>query len=355
MYTSVWFLPKDRNWTLEELNREQVKLLIPSLVYTSLLMVIGITGNLSVLFIYFFKFKPSNHRCFILTLGIFDTIMCTTGMPFLIVDMVYPFMFYNILACRILRFMNYYISLVSINVLFLISLERYRKICQPLKPQLSVSLAKKCILTIVIVIGPIMSIPAFKMYGHNTVDTGVNNIKGVQCFSDDSVKDTLFPAIYNLILMFVCCVYGVGMGICYILIARKRLSNTKARHASKANLLKTSPPSSTNNSDVTFNATSGITEVNGNHVTLILGDTTPPTKDTCTQTDSADNNKQELLESNKHFHMNRKKIDAKTLFIKRCETTSAKMCDWRERRTIRITKILFLITMIYALEIVKYR
>ena len=351
MYTPLWFLPNDRNWTLEELNGEQVKLQIPSLVCTSLLMVVGITGNLSVLFIFVFKFKPSNHRCFILTLGIFDTIMCTTGMPFLIVDMVYPFMFTNILACKILRFMNYYISLVSINVLFLISLERYRKICQPLKSQLSVPLAKKCILIIVFVIGPAMSIPALIMYGHSTIDTGFNHIKGVQCFTDDSVKHTLFPAMYNLVLLFICSGYAIGMGICYIQIIRKRLKTTKTRQrTSKAVLLRT-PPSSTNNSDVTFNATSCLTEVNGNHVTFVLGDITPPTTDTSTQTDSADIIKQDTNETSRHVRSHRKKIDAKTLFIKRCETTSAKMCDWHERRTNRITKILLLITMTFALSV----
>ena len=351
MYTPLWYLPNDRNWTLEELNGEQRKLQIPSMVCTSLLMIIGVTGNLSVLFIFFFKFKPSNHRCFMLTLGIFDTVMCTAGMPFLIVDMVYPFMFTNILACKMLRFMNYYISLVSINVLFLIALERFRKICQPLKPQLPVSLAKKFILIIVIVIGPVLSIPAFKMYGRNTVDTGVNHIKGVQCFTDDSVKYTLFPAVYNLILLFVCCGYATGMGICYIQIIRKRLKTIKSRQKTSKNVLLETLPSSTNNSDVTINATSGLTEVNGNHVTFTLGDTTPPTTDTSTQTNSTDANKQDLNESNKHLRMHRKKIDAKTLFIKRCETTSAKMCNWHERRTNRITKILLLITMIFALSV----
>lgn len=354
MYTSLWYLPQDKNWTLEQLNNEQVKLLIPSIAYTAFLMFIGVLGNISVLFIYFFKFKSSNHRCFILTLGIFDTIMCTVGMPFLIADMIYPFMFYNIWACKILRFMNYYLSLVSINVLFLIAMERYRKICQPLKKQLHVNLAKKCILAIVFIIGPIMSMPAFKMYGHNTVDTGVNHIKGVQCFSDDSVRYTLFPVIYNLSLLFICGIYGTGMGLCYIQIARQRLSNVRARqrHASKAKLLRSSPTtSSTNNSDVTFNATSCATNDSAAlNVNFTLGDDSAACElNTSSSVSSAD--KKDIREMKKPLHMSKSRNDTRKHFIKRCETTSANLSDWRERKTIRITKILFVITMVYTLSV----
>ena len=356
MYTSLSFLPQDRNWTLEELNREQVNLLIPSLVYTSFLMIIGVIGNVSVLFIYSRKFKSSNHRCFILTLGIFDTIMCIVGMPFLIVDMMYPLMFYNIQACKVLRFLNYYLSLVSINTLFLIALERYRKICQPLKRQLNVTSARTCILVIVFVIGPIMSIPSLFIYGHNTMDTGVNHIQGVQCFTDDSVKNTLFPVVYNVILLFICSVYAMGIGLCYIQIARQRLGRAR-QHASKAALLKTTPPtSSTNNSDVTFNMSTTLgdaqscPDVKGN-VHFTLGDES--SREAESNTSSCDPNGN--IEDNKEVrtplngHCRRK--DTKVHFIKRCETASAKIRDWRERKTNRITKILFIITMVFTLSV----
>ena len=352
MYTSLSFLPQDRNWTLEQLNNEQVKLLIPTLVYTSFLMIIGVIGNISVLFIYSFRFKSSNHRCFILTLGIFDTVMCTVGMPFLIVDMIYPFMFYNTLACRLLRFMNYYISLVSINTLFLIAVERYRKICQPLKTQLNVSNAKKCILVIVFVIGPVMSTPAFIMYGHSTIDTGVNHIKGVQCFTDDSVRDTLFPVLYNVILLFICSMYAVGIALCYIQIARERLKRVK-QHASKAKLLKMSPPtSSTNNSDVTFNVTTTQGDATVNNVNFTLGeDSSREVEESNTSSSDPSGAQADHREVRKPLHINSRKKETKIRFIKRCETASAKLRDWRERKTNRITKILFIITMVFTLSV----
>ena len=188
MYTQVRYLPLTHNWTLRQVNYEQVKILIPSIIFSVMLMVMGVLGNSLVIYVYWKRFKSSTHRCFILTLAVCDVITSSIGMPFLIVDMLYPYMFTNVLACRTFRFVNYLTSCISICTLFLIAIERYRKICRPLEGQITISQSKQWIPCFACMFGTAMALPSIFMYGHSTIYTGVNDIYDVQCFTDDSVK-----------------------------------------------------------------------------------------------------------------------------------------------------------------------
>jgi hypothetical protein len=58
-----------------------------------MLMIIGVIGNTIVLYVYKFRFRRSTSRIFILSLAVFDLITCLLGMPFHIMDMLYPYMF----------------------------------------------------------------------------------------------------------------------------------------------------------------------------------------------------------------------------------------------------------------------
>jgi hypothetical protein len=50
---------------LQDLNYEEAKQYIGGVVFVSIIMIIGIIGNLHVLYVYSFRMKPSNHRIFI--------------------------------------------------------------------------------------------------------------------------------------------------------------------------------------------------------------------------------------------------------------------------------------------------
>ena len=110
--------------TIEELNIEEAKQYIGGVVFVSILMVMGIIGNVHVIFVYAFKMKPSNHRIFILVLAVLDLITCSIGMPFIIVDLRNPLTFTMVSACKVLRFINYFICTSSALVLLVIAIER---------------------------------------------------------------------------------------------------------------------------------------------------------------------------------------------------------------------------------------
>ena len=111
--------------TIEELNIEEAKQYIVGVVFVTIMMVMGIIGNVHVIFVYAFRMKPSNHRIFILVLAVLDLIVCSIAMPFSIVDLWNPLTFTMVSACKVLRFINYFICSSSALVLLVISVERW--------------------------------------------------------------------------------------------------------------------------------------------------------------------------------------------------------------------------------------
>lgn len=209
---------------LEELNTEEAKQYIGGVVFVTLIMIVGIVGNAHVLYVYSFRMKPSNHRLFILTLAVLDTITCLIGMPFIIVDLRNPLTFTMVSACKVLRFVNYFICASSALLLTVIAVDRYRKICVPLGKQISRGLAKGLIL-VCLGVALVLSWPAPVLYGHGSVNTTNPNITGVRCYTQDIFKDTKYQAYFNAVLILV--VFGV-LGILVVLYSL--IGRTISRH-----------------------------------------------------------------------------------------------------------------------------
>ncbi|XP_063422829.1 growth hormone secretagogue receptor type 1-like [Mytilus trossulus] len=204
---------------LEELNYEEAKQYVGGVIFVTIIMIIGLIGNLHVLFVYTFRMKPSNHRIFILSLAVLDMITCIVGMPFIIVDLRNPLTFTMVSACKVLRFVNYFICISSALILTVIAIDRYRKICVPLGRQISRRIAKVLIL-VCLGTSMVLSWPAPVLYGHSSINTTNPNITGVRCFTEDQFKTTKFQAYFNAVLILV--VFGVFgiLLVMYSLIGR---------------------------------------------------------------------------------------------------------------------------------------
>ncbi|XP_063422830.1 growth hormone secretagogue receptor type 1-like [Mytilus trossulus] len=209
----------NKGMLLEELNHEEEKQYVGGVIFVSIIMIIGIIGNLHVFFVYTFRIKPSNHRIFILSLAVLDMITCIVGMPFIIVDLRNPLTFTMVSACKVLRFVNYFICISSALILTVIAIDRYRKICVPLGKQISRRIAKVLIL-FCLGTSMVLSWPAPVLYGHSSVNTTNPNITGVRCFTEDQFNNTKFQAYFNAVLiLLVFVVFGILL-VLYSLIGR---------------------------------------------------------------------------------------------------------------------------------------
>ncbi|KAL3890741.1 hypothetical protein ACJMK2_003019 [Sinanodonta woodiana] len=239
MFTPLKDLPGGKNLTLDELNERQVQLLIPVIIFISIAVVVGTVGNALVLYvnIFFLKLRNSTHRYFIIFLALADITFCMIVDPFVIGVLIHPYKFTNIIACKSFGAFTYFDAGVSVLVLFLIALDRYRRIFRPYGNQLSIKNINS-ILEIIVFISFIFSIPSFIIYGKNTVQTGIANITGISCFPDDIYINNMFPFSYNMFLHSVFIILTVSMCLFYILVwrqVRKHTHSTKVLNLSFTN------------------------------------------------------------------------------------------------------------------------
>lgn len=223
MYSLLTDIDTNRSWTLDDLSKLKAKELVPSLVYLALLMVVGVIGNAFVLIIYYFRFGPSTHRCFILVLAFYDFFACIVGAPWTIAESFYAYSYFDEVSCKIFRFILYYTCIASSLTLVLIAFERFRKICTPLKSQFSVKMAKKALFIVAGIISSLSACPAFVFYGNATIETGLNGTTGIRCFIMDTYEHELsdWPLAFNVYLLLLAFASTVSMSICYIGIARQ--------------------------------------------------------------------------------------------------------------------------------------
>ena len=134
------------NGHLEVLNDENVYLMIPVIVYIAVLMVTGSIGNILVCVYYGCKTRFNTNSLFIISLAVFDLIVCMFTMPIEIVNMRFFYKFVNGVVCKSARLFNHFAANGSATVLLVIAIDRYRRICRPLRPQLEMKQAKIAVL-----------------------------------------------------------------------------------------------------------------------------------------------------------------------------------------------------------------
>lgn len=223
-YNAADFGNLSKDAILEIINNREAELLMPIIGFLSILLLTGICVNTIVIYIYKFKFKRSNPRSFILCLAILDMVTCCVGMPYHIVDMLYPYMFYEVVACKILTFFLTFTSLASTLVLVLIATERFLKICKPLEHQIS-DKGSKIACWIVVAVALLLAWPNAVVNGKSTVDFAVGGVIGISCFIDDDFKDTIYPLLYDSVLFLVFAGGTLTLLVLYAIVGRRILQH----------------------------------------------------------------------------------------------------------------------------------
>ncbi|KAJ8299212.1 hypothetical protein KUTeg_023272 [Tegillarca granosa] len=202
---------------LESLNAHEAVRRLPLVIFIGLLSLFGIVGNLHVIIIFMCKYEHrSTYTVFVTCLAFLDLIGCCLNMPFEIVDNVLPFMFYNSAICRIFRFSNTTVSVTSLFLMYVIAFERYKKVCKPLKMQISHA-RRNALLAFALSIT--VSWPSAVLNGHRTVILK-NNVTGSDCSTNDQFRGTIYPVIHSGLLFITFIISSVTLTIFYIVIGR---------------------------------------------------------------------------------------------------------------------------------------
>ncbi|VDI16355.1 Hypothetical predicted protein [Mytilus galloprovincialis] len=193
------WLEIDNTTALQNLNDQFTERHIGGISFTSILMVLGIFGNFAVIWIYTQRFKVSNYRTYTIWLAIMDIANSCIGMPFLVYYMSHYLTFPSDGLCKFGRFTMVFTTNSSAYLLVVIAFDRYRKVCKPLKWQLSCKNTKVCCI-VATFLGLLTSWPCLVLYGTYTVDTVIPDVKGLRCWTDDAYKNTVYPKIYYIVL-----------------------------------------------------------------------------------------------------------------------------------------------------------
>ncbi|XP_071142951.1 D(2) dopamine receptor-like [Mytilus edulis] len=206
---------------LDRVNDEMAAVLLPVILIVGVYMIAGIFGNPLVIYYYGYLVKPSPSYHFIVTMAVFDLIVCLVSMPLEIVDMRFNYKFPDATACKIFRFGNYFCSMASSFILIAIAADRYRKVCQPFQTQITFKTAK--IITGCLCLAAFfVASPSFIIYDIRTVNiSATSGLVGYDCTAIREARYTLYISIFNGIcfLIFICCI--TTLTVLYILIAKK--------------------------------------------------------------------------------------------------------------------------------------
>lgn len=187
--------------TLQQLNDAEAKQRLPTVIYLSILVTIGILGNVIILLVYGTRYKKTNFRCYILCLAFLDLTACCISIPSEIVDNAFPYMYYSEMFCKCSRFVGDVAKLGSALVLTVMAAGRYRRICFPFSEEISLKMAKMCCV-MAISLSIFLSWPTAIIQGQH-LKHFPGNITGYDCSTDDDIRPTKFPFIQATFLFVI--------------------------------------------------------------------------------------------------------------------------------------------------------
>ncbi|CAC5397802.1 CCKAR [Mytilus coruscus] len=169
------------NITLSEWNEEITNSLLPNIIILSVYVALGTCGNVFVLLVYAFQMKkPSDERYFIPVLAFFDMVATIYLGVHYIFQCFNQTTFSNNILCKTLVFFVANTTYTSVFILSIIAIQRYMKVCMPLKPSMSISI-KRTALFVAIIISLLFSLTLPFVYGTIPYHSTKYGILGMRC------------------------------------------------------------------------------------------------------------------------------------------------------------------------------
>ncbi|XP_053377862.1 D(2) dopamine receptor-like [Mercenaria mercenaria] len=208
----------DEYATLKKLNDEEVVRQIPLIVYLAILCISGTAGNSLICYIFAKKCKLSTYYNLVTFLAIINLFTCCIVIPLELIAQFWQYTFDNIWLCKINSFLCAFTAFTSGSLLFCIAFDRYRKVCTPLRWQVSDRTARyACIASAAVGIATAWTTPV--IYGIEKWRHSVHNVTISRCEITDNFKDTSFMHFINIMLTIFFSVSFLGISSFYGSIA----------------------------------------------------------------------------------------------------------------------------------------
>ena len=206
---------------LQRSSEEKVKEYLPVLVFVSIVLFIGILGNILVLIFFFRKAKDNVSSFFIVVLAIVDICACLM-ISLVIMDLSRPYKYTSDIGCKVHSFSKFFTGLCSILLLFTIAVERYRKICCPFKRQITMKGAR-IVVFVNVIIAIALSVAQATLY--EVIEVNVENdyditVIGFSCRTTRDSDMRKYLIVLNGVIFFLFILFAVSLVILYSLQSR---------------------------------------------------------------------------------------------------------------------------------------
>ena len=207
----------------EALNIRYANALLPSTIIFGFFTAIGIIGNIAVLVVFSLgrEFKNNNFKIFVLCLGIVDLLTCAFLIPAEMAKHRNYFSFENLFMCKTKCLFNVWAGCAAALALLIICIDRYRKVCQPFKKQITPSLALKLCILMAFVVPLVLSWPGALMCGIKEDNkTNIYNTTTIVylCETEPKYKKSIWRYIYKYTFVILMVGVSVSCLVMYVLI-----------------------------------------------------------------------------------------------------------------------------------------
>ncbi|KAL4231561.1 hypothetical protein ACF0H5_009142 [Mactra antiquata] len=219
--------------SLEALNARYAGALLPLTVTFGVFVLLGFLGNLIILLVFTLSrdYRRNNFKIFVLTLGVIDIITCVTLIPAEMIKQRHYFAFGDVASCKAKCFFNVFGAAASCLALLVISIDRYRKVVQPFKKQMTPKLAMKLLFVVAFIFPVLLAIPGTIMCGIKR--TSMKNINGGVttinlCETEEKFRFSIWRSIYKF--TFIILLVGISFTyvVLYVFVMKEAIKQIRA-------------------------------------------------------------------------------------------------------------------------------
>ena len=191
---------------------------IPALIYVIILIIVGIPGNILVIYVYIKKWnkKKKSSTSFILSLAVLDFINCTITLPFETILLTNAFDFDSPVFCKILRTVTYVLYVFSGVLHIGIAIDRFIHVRFWLVDDTGFAYVRNSL-----IVGFVVSLltcwPPPLLYGTKTHRVSSGEILKT-CVISDELSQSKLPYIYGIYLLASNIVVDCILTVLYLLV-----------------------------------------------------------------------------------------------------------------------------------------
>ncbi|XP_060607823.1 D(2) dopamine receptor A-like [Ruditapes philippinarum] len=211
---------EDQMMTLKQTQEVILQKLLPAIVTLVIFCFIGLIGNIATIIFYAQQSGRSSTFLMITSLAAVDLAVCVAMILSILELSVLVTSYYSI-VCKMTHFLGRWFVGSSCFVLWIISIDRYRKICKPFEKQVTVFKAKK-IVTGFILLSLLLSVKELVHYSSIKIPLHVSNsnstITGYYCKELNGTGYKISISVFNAIDMILFVVIWISQIVVYSLI-----------------------------------------------------------------------------------------------------------------------------------------